>query len=230
MKHDINGGKIVEICKSEIDNSVITKIDAFSDGTLSLEIPSSMVYSLVGLECEQDSSQILVIMDQEEIPLLDLFSTNSSNIFTLSFDKGIHIVEFIGTTIIPYPAPSQYCGIVEGYDKLYLAPLDQVDHGVEPEFVKCNEGLFLIQKNNGSPACVKQSTALKLIERGWVKTSTDGPSSRHCSLVPETGPCKAAFTRYYFDPETNICKSFTWGGCDGTVPFDTLELCQALCS
>lgn len=47
-----------------------------------------------------------------------------------------------------------------------------------------------------------------------------------CSLVPEIGPCNAAFNRYYFDPKEKKCKSFIWGGCGGVVPFLTLEECQ----
>ncbi len=31
----------------------------------------------------------------------------------------------------------------------------------------CNEGLVLIIKHNGSPACVRLETADKLEERGW---------------------------------------------------------------
>ena len=47
-----------------------------------------------------------------------------------------------------------------------------------------------------------------------------------CELPPDSGPCEAAITKYYFDQETQECKAFLWGGCDGIVPFDTLEECQ----
>ena len=50
-----------------------------------------------------------------------------------------------------------------------------------------------------------------------------------CSLKPETGPCKALFTKYYYDSADRICKEFTWGGCEGVVPFETLEECQQSC-
>jgi len=46
-------------------------------------------------------------------------------------------------------------------------PLKQVAQGIEREAVVCNEGLVLIIKHNGSPACVKHETAVKLEERGW---------------------------------------------------------------
>jgi hypothetical protein len=47
-----------------------------------------------------------------------------------------------------------------------------------------------------------------------------------CTLVPESGPCNAAFVRYYYDPKEKKCKPFTWGGCAGVVPFQTLQECQ----
>lgn len=50
-----------------------------------------------------------------------------------------------------------------------------------------------------------------------------------CTMKPETGPCKAAIKKYYFNKLTGTCESFTWGGCQGSVPFQTLEACQQTC-
>lgn len=50
--------------------------------------------------------------------------------------------------------------------------------------------------------------------------------SERCRLAPETGPCFAAMPRYYYDREEKRCKEFTWGGCNGVVPFETLEACK----
>lgn len=47
-----------------------------------------------------------------------------------------------------------------------------------------------------------------------------------CTLAPETGSCNAAFSRYYFNNSTKKCEVFTWGGCDGVVPFETKEECE----
>ncbi len=46
-----------------------------------------------------------------------------------------------------------------------------------------------------------------------------------CDLEPAPGPCFAAFRRYYYDREEQKCKEFIWGGCNGTVPFETMEAC-----
>ncbi len=50
-----------------------------------------------------------------------------------------------------------------------------------------------------------------------------------CRLKPDSGPCKAIFWRYFFNPETQKCEKFVYGGCEGTVPFETKEECVALC-
>lgn len=52
-----------------------------------------------------------------------------------------------------------------------IPPLNQVNLGVQPNQVKCNDELILLQKHDGAPACVKQETKQKLIERGWSKDS-----------------------------------------------------------
>jgi len=47
-------------------------------------------------------------------------------------------------------------------------PGKQIANGAAPHEVICSEGLELIFKaTNGFPACVKPSTATKLVERGW---------------------------------------------------------------
>lgn len=47
-----------------------------------------------------------------------------------------------------------------------------------------------------------------------------------CALAPNPGPCEAYIPKYYFDEESGKCKEFIWGGCGGTVPFDTMEECE----
>ncbi len=59
-----------------------------------------------------------------------------------------------------------------------------------------------------------------------VSCKKDEMISERCSLAPDPGLCKAAFTRYYYDQKEQKCKEFTWGGCGGLVPFETLEECK----
>jgi hypothetical protein len=50
-----------------------------------------------------------------------------------------------------------------------------------------------------------------------------------CLLLPKTGSCKAAMPRYFFNQATGECDVFTWGGCGGVVPFETMDACQQSC-
>ena len=63
-----------------------------------------------------------------------------------------------------YPTPGS--GIISN-----LYPIKkQYEAGLRYEELRCNEGFLLIQKYNGSPACVKPETKQHLIDRGWAKT------------------------------------------------------------
>ena len=50
-----------------------------------------------------------------------------------------------------------------------FSPRQQWEKFADPDLLKCKEGLILLQKNNGYPACVTPSTYLKLIERNFTK-------------------------------------------------------------
>lgn len=51
-----------------------------------------------------------------------------------------------------------------------LPPKQQMRWLVEPQEVKCNEGLELVFKSsNGEPACFTPSSTSKLVQRGWAK-------------------------------------------------------------
>ena len=51
-----------------------------------------------------------------------------------------------------------------------LPPKQQMQWSVEPQEIKCSEGLELIFKSsNGKPTCFTPSSASKLVQRGWAK-------------------------------------------------------------
>ena len=54
-------------------------------------------------------------------------------------------------------------------EETVLSPLKQIKEGVVPENVVCKEGLELVFKLNGQPACVKTTSIQKLIAWGWVQ-------------------------------------------------------------
>ena len=48
-----------------------------------------------------------------------------------------------------------------------LSPLKQFKSGLAIDKIQCKESLVLMSKHDGSPACVTQSTAPQLANRGW---------------------------------------------------------------
>lgn len=50
-----------------------------------------------------------------------------------------------------------------------------------------------------------------------------------CNEKPDPGMCRAYMPRYYYDSTEKKCKEFIYGGCQGNVPFETLEECQRAC-
>jgi len=167
LQYGIRGGALLDLCKNDDTNSVIAKIDAGYDGEITLTIPKKVVYSLTSTDCADDS-ELIILFDNEEILATKSTHSNKDNVITVTFPRGHHTIEFIGASIMPDPSPVQYCGIVMGLDSLYLPPKFQVERGMKMDQVKCNAGLYLIHNPNGShPACVRETTLQKLVERGW---------------------------------------------------------------
>ena len=50
-----------------------------------------------------------------------------------------------------------------------LSPLKQIKEGIVPENIVCKEGLGLVFKLDGQPACVKTTSIEKLIAWGWTQ-------------------------------------------------------------
>lgn len=80
----------------------------------------------------------------------------------------------------------------------------QIESGLSYEELTCNEGHVLIQKYDDSPACVTESTKLKLIERGWTGNSYD-----YGNPVPDDG---------IGSDRGNQTVIFTWNLEEHTVP------------
>lgn len=47
----------------------------------------------------------------------------------------------------------------------------------------------------------------------------------------DPGPCRAAFYKFYYNPNTGNCHKFTYGGCRGNKNrYDSVEECMSHCS
>ncbi|XP_038548348.1 kunitz-type protease inhibitor 2 [Micropterus salmoides] len=66
------------------------------------------------------------------------------------------------------------------------------------------------------------------------KASSDDIPAEHkarCMATPDPGPCRAAFLMFYYDPKTETCQSFTYGGCHGNQNrYGNVEECMTRCS
>lgn len=57
-------------------------------------------------------------------------------------------------------------------DSDMMSPVMQIAHGVLPNHVQCKENMQLVFKSsNNMPACVKSTSAQRLIQIGWAKPS-----------------------------------------------------------
>ncbi|XP_045449123.1 BPTI/Kunitz domain-containing protein-like [Melitaea cinxia] len=57
-----------------------------------------------------------------------------------------------------------------------------------------------------------------------------GIVDKTCLLKPDNGPCRAGIPMYYFEPSTQNCSMFFWGGCQGNGNrFDTKQECLTTC-
>ena len=86
-----------------------------------------------------------------------------------------------------------------GFTVVPKSPLKQFNSGIPFEEIQCKENLALIQKNDGSPACVTEATKQKLIERGWtiLNQTTNDLLLNHFSNLSEV----VAFYEVYEDAE-----------------------------
>jgi len=51
-----------------------------------------------------------------------------------------------------------------------------------------------------------------------------------CNLAVDSGPCRGAFRKYYYEPDLHVCREFIYGGCDGNANrFSTISECESIC-
>lgn len=50
-----------------------------------------------------------------------------------------------------------------------------------------------------------------------------------CYLKPDPGTCGEFIMKYYYYVDGDNCSSFIWSGCDGVVPFETMNECRTAC-
>lgn len=52
-----------------------------------------------------------------------------------------------------------------------------------------------------------------------------------CTEKPDSGPCRAAFTMFYYDLDSASCRPFIYGGCRGNYNrYGSEDECMSSCS
>ena len=99
--------------------------------------------------------------------MIDSFTPTFSGVYTITM-----MAEEIPQISTVFSLSGNYDDHCDSESIKKLPPLKQIPAGISYENVICKEGLSLIVKNAGYPACVTFDTAIKLEERGWGVMST----------------------------------------------------------
>jgi esterase len=82
---------------------------------------------------------------------------------------------------------------------------------------------------NAREAIAMLALAAALLGCAAAEPAGQPAAQARCEQPPDGGPCKAAIERFYFDRARGICRAFDWGGCAGSMPFETIEPCRQTC-
>jgi len=162
-----------------------------SKSVTELEIPGTFLFKFEGCTGDQtiNLNDVSVVSDKETV-LVTKFANEEREVqpgvcntleIQIRADDPASIKVVISSLDIEVPVKldEQIAQVVTVEDtldlhdesqKIYKSPRAQVRDGIESNEVVCKEGFnLLLKKSDGSPACVKESTVEKLIERGWGK-------------------------------------------------------------
>lgn len=166
LEYELDNGKVKAICLDEGALAIEVFFETKGEGRLTLTIPRD-VLDIRNPDCSD--KKYIVSGDLDDPKFNETKTTNHSRTLEIHYSDQ-DVKEYLAITtdtmiMKPYKLGSE-CFPMD--TKNIPPPIKQVNNGVPVNEVICKEGLELIFKStNGSPACVKPTTAMKLIERGW---------------------------------------------------------------
>ena len=78
------------------------------------------------------------------------------------------------------------------------------------------------------PILLLTLAAAGLALAGCESTPVAHPLPKACHVQPDAGKQQASMTGFYFDRDSQSCKSIAYGK-DGSAPFQTLGACMSAC-
>ncbi|GAA6097315.1 kunitz-type protease inhibitor 2 [Tachysurus ichikawai] len=83
---------------------------------------------------------------------------------------------------------------------------------------------------NTEEECMKTCT-VKIVDSKKTPDFDNAEYKAACVVSSDPGPCRAAFWMYYFEPKTQTCQQFIYGGCKGNKNrYSTVEECMSNCA
>jgi len=98
IRYEITGGKLLGITPDVDAKSLIIRIEATDDGSITLTIPRSILDAV--LENGEDD-EFFVLIDLEEVSDYDETTTPTHRTLTIEFPAGTEEIEIIGTFVVP---------------------------------------------------------------------------------------------------------------------------------
>jgi len=91
-------------------------------------------------------------------------------------------------------------GLLEPGGTQIISPRKQINLGIPTHEIQCNANLILIQKYDGTPACVTYQTGEKLVKRGWATCDDGIDHNRGHPCGPHSGGI-ISFDSYKVEPK-----------------------------
>ncbi|XP_029372903.1 papilin-like isoform X2 [Echeneis naucrates] len=87
-------------------------------------------------------------------------------------------------------------------------------------------------KNNyiSKESCM-ETCSVSILPSSERSSADDDEYKYQCMVTSDPGPCRAAFTKFFYNHDTDTCQTFVFGGCRGNQNrYDTEQDCMNRCS
>lgn len=172
-------------------------------GWITLALPRLLVDSKMDISNDDD---FFVLLDSKEVSHPDI-SSEKLRILIIPFYDDTSQINVIG---VNYPEHAGENACEKKHEPPFsylLSPLKQFKSGVVVDEIQCKQNLVLIQKYDGSPACVTEQTKQKLVERGWAGTPHVDIIQKVPSVYLDPADISSASNQFAIDYYSNLTQN-----------------------